>query len=226
MSTHPDTRWSLVVRARGDSPDARKALSELCEIYYNPVHRFVSRWSLKEEADDLTQTFFARLLADDSLARADPELGRFRNYLFAAAKHFLSEAKAKEGRQKRGGDVETLTLDGLTVDDPKALPPDVEFDRAWACALLEHSLSKLRHEMTQKGKANAFEKLRPWLAGTANHGEQILVASELGVSETAVRVLIHRMRRRLRELVETETAQTLEPGDDVVAELRRLLGAW
>lgn len=227
MSDLPqDTRWSLVARTKGDTPAARAALSELCEIYYAPVHQFILRWKSPDEARDLTHEFFARVLEKNSLGNADPEKGRFRSYLFGAVKHFLAETAAREESRKRGGGRAPVAFEELFAEDPEALPPDVAFDRAWACTILEHALEKLSAEMEGKGKEKTFERLRPWLAGTAEHGDQLEVASELGISETAIRVVVHRMRRRLRELVEDEVARTLDPDEDVAAELRRLLGAW
>lgn len=215
-----------MLRARGDTPAARAALSELCEIYYTPVRHYMERWSAPGEADDLTQAFFARILENGALEKADPERGRFRNFLFHSAKHFLLETHARQSRQKRGGGADHLSLDESVLGDRETIAPDVAFDRAWACALLDRALHRLADEMKEKGKAETLEELRPWLAGSANHGEQAVVAERLGVSETAVRVILHRMRRRLRELVEAEIAQTLEPGEDVTTELRHLLGVW
>ena len=221
-----ETRWSLVVLATGNTPASRAALSELCDIYYAPVHGLMKRWAGPEEARDLTHAFFARILESDSLGAADPKRGKFWNFLFGAAKHFLHETIAKEKRLKRGGNVHHLALDDVSISDSKTPSPDVEFDRIWACALIERCLTLLSGEMEKNGKSEAFEVLRPWLAGSADHGDQQHAAEVLGISEMAVRVAVHRMRKRLREIIESETAQTLEPEDDVAAELRLILGAW
>lgn len=226
MNPSPETRWSLVAQAKGESPASRAALSELCEIYYAPVFAFISRWSNSNDARDLTHDFFSRLLAKNSIARADPERGKFRNFLFKSAKNFLLEMRAKEGRQKRGGNSGHLAVDELSISDEKAPSPDAEFDRAWACTVLDRALKSLQSEMEEKDKAETFRALRPFLAGSAGYGDQVTVAEDLGISETAVRVIVHRMRKRMRELVEAEVAQTLEPGDDVAAELRYLLGVF
>ena len=225
MTPSPETRWSLVARAKGESPAARAALSELCDIYYAPVFAFISRWSNRDDARDLTHEFFSRLLAKNSVARADPERGRFRNFLFSAAKNFVFETHAKEGSQKRGGKIEHLALDKLSVSDEAIAAPDVEFDRAWACAVLDRAVSNLRQEMDEKGKASTFEALRSSLVGASDYGDLVSIADKLGISETAVRVIVHRMRKRMRELVEAEVSQTLEPGGNVSEELRHLLGA-
>ena len=215
MSETPnETRWSLVILAKGDTPAARTALSELCEIYYAPVHGLIKRWSKPDEARDLTHAFFAKILDQHSIDAADPELGRFRNFLFSSAKHFLYDAHAKATSQKRGGKSSHVPLEDIAVSDPNALSPDTEFDRQWACALVDRCFSLLSDELEEKGKKQTFEVLRPWLAGTAEYGTQPEAALQLGISETAVRVLIHRLRKRFREIVEFEVAQTLDPNAD------------
>jgi len=221
------TRWSLVVLAKGDTPAARAALSELCEIYYAPVHGFMKRWanSGDDDALDLTHAFFARILEKDSIDSADPERGRFRNYLFTAARHFVMERRTSENCQKRGGGRQHVPLDEISVPDPNASPADLEFDRLWACTLLDRSLSTLAQEMEEKGKTATFEKLRPWLAGSPSHGAQQQAAAELNISETAVRVIVHRLRKRFREIIEDQVAQTLDPEQDPAVELRHLLAA-
>lgn len=224
-ATPHETRWSLVVRAKGESPEARAALSELCEIYYLPVHRFIARWAGEQEAEDLTHEFFARILETNRLANANPERGKFRNYLYGAVKHFLANSRAKVSASKRGGGREHVSCEDIPLESPPADRPDLEFDRAWACALLSRAVSMLADEMEAKGKKETFEQLRPWLAGLNAHGDQLAVAGELGVSETAIRVIVHRMRMRLREIVESEVTQTLEPGANVANEIRHLLGA-
>lgn len=219
------TRWSLVVLAKGDTPAARAALSELCEVYYAPVHEFIKRWTSADDARDLTHAFFARILEKNCIDAADPERGKFRNYLFSAAKHFIQETKASANRQKRGGDCHHLSLDEVSLRDPKAAAADVEFDRHWACTLIDRSLSILAQEMREKGKSSSFEILRPWLSGSAPHGAQQRAAADLGISETAVRVTAHRLRKRFREIIEHQVAQTLDPEQDIATELRLLLAA-
>ncbi len=223
---HRETRWSLVARAQGDTDAARLALSELCDLYYAPVLGYIRSWAGPDEARDLTHAFFERVLAGESLKGARRERGRFRSYLLGAVKHFLCETRAKERRLKRGSGREALEFDPGVHGDRTTLPPDAEFDRAWTCALLDRALSSLGREMDQAGKGPLFEALRPWLVGAAAHGDQFAAASRLGVGETALRVQVHRLRRRFRELIEAEVAQTLEEGADPAEELRHLLAAW
>ena len=227
MTASSNTRWSLVQAAKGDTPQARAALSDLCAIYYAPVLGFVWHWCGDgDEARDLTQAFFARVLEGGSLDGADQHQGRFRSFIFGAVKHFIAEQHRNERTLKRGGNVAMVSDDeARDVADARLLPPDAEFDRAWACAVLERTLSLLQNEMTQAGKATVFEELKPWLAGTAAHGDTAAAAARLGVSETAVRVLLSRLRKRMRELLRNELAQTLSADADVDAEMRFLAEA-
>lgn len=227
MTVSTNTRWSLVQAAKGDTPQARAALSDLCAIYYAPVHGFVRRWVVDgEEARDLTQSFFARLLEGQGLLGAEQMRGRFRSYLFGAVKHFIAEYRRNASTVKRGGQATALPADeALELIDEHTPAPDAEFDRAWACAVLDRVLALLGDEMAKAGKAPIFNHLKPWLAGSAGHGDTAAAAATLGVSETAVRVLVSRLRQRMRQLLRDELAQTLSDGGDVDAEMRFLADA-
>jgi RNA polymerase sigma factor (sigma-70 family) len=227
------TRWTLVLRARGDSAEAKAALGELCEAYYQPVLRFLRREGREEDAArELAQEFFARVLGGGGFASADPERGRFRSYLLGALKHFLGDQRDRERRQKRGGDAtieplesSTGTSPGLDVADPSALPPDAWFDREWALAVMDRALAALAAEFTKGDKAAHFEALKPWLVGETPSLSQADAATRLGMSEGALKVAVHRMRRRFRELVKAEIAHTLPNPADVESELRHLAAA-
>ncbi len=221
-----DTRWSLVTRAQGDTPAARLALSELCEIYYAPVLAYIRSWAGPDEARDLAHAFFEKVLSGNSLKGAHQERGRFRSYLLGAVKHFLCENRARKQRLKRGSHIPHLDFKEETSGDDATLPPDAEFDRAWACALLDRALRLLSEEMTQSGKDALFHELHPWLTGTAGYGDQAKAAEKLNLGETAVRVQVHRLRKRFRAIIEAEVSQTLDAGTDPAAELRHLLNAW
>jgi RNA polymerase sigma factor (sigma-70 family) len=227
------TRWTLVLRARGDSAEAKAALSELCEAYYQPVLRFLRREGREEDAArELTQEFFARVLAGDGFASADPERGHFRSYLLGALKHFLADQRDRERRQKRGGgatleplEASTDTSPGFEIADPGALPPDAWFDREWALAVMDRALAALAAEFAKADKAAHFEALKPWLVGETPALSQAVAAKSLGMSEGALKVAAHRMRRRFRELVKADIAQTVHRPEDVDAELRHLIAA-
>lgn len=219
------TRWTLVLRAGGDSSQARAALSELCEIYYEPVVGFIRYWkngTSSEDAREQAHAFFESLLSKRSMGQPDPRRGRFRNYLAGAIKHFLLEQRRAQATEKRGGDAPHEELDDTLPSTDT--PDDAHFDRAWALALLARALRSLEEESEQAGKATTFQVLKPWLDGNAN-SPQSEAAKTLGVSETAVKVAIHRLRQRFRELIRTEVAATLHDPGELEAELRHLVEA-
>lgn len=225
-SATANTRWSLVQEAQGDSPQARAALAELCEIYYAPVQNQMRRWlGSAEAARDLTQAFFAHVLVGAALNGADAARGKFRSYLCGAARHFLLDQQRTERADKRGGHTTVVAMDlAAAVADDKATP-DAEFDRAWACALLQHTLDQLEAEMQASGRGPAFAILKPWLAGDAAHGETSAAAKQLNITETAVRVQVSRLRKRLRAILEQTLADTLAPDVDVRQEMHELMAA-
>jgi RNA polymerase sigma-70 factor (ECF subfamily) len=221
-----NTRWSLVQAAKGDTPQGRAALSELCEIYYSPIASQMRRWvRTEEQARDLTQGFFAYVLAGERLEGAAAHKGRFRSYLFGAARHFLMMHERELRAEKRGGLVCEVEADlGESIAD-EALSPDAEFDRAWACAMLKHTLDRLEAEMQSRGSGSTFSILKPWLAGDASHGDTQLAAESLQVSETAIRVQVSRLRKRMRALLEETITDTLTPSADPQQEMAALLAA-
>lgn len=223
------TRWTLVLAARGDSPQARVALGELCGAYYQPVFRFLQREGRGEDdARELAQEFFARLLGSAGVTGADPARGRFRSFLLGALRHFLVDRRDRENAVKRGGGAihEPLpessdTSPGRELAAPAAVSAEAWFDRQWALAIMDRSLAALAEEHAAAGKAEQFERLKPWLVGPAAAGAE--VAAELGWSEGALKVAVHRLRKRFRELVRAEVAQTVPAFADVDAELRYLV---
>ena len=231
------TRWTLIQRARGESPAARAALSELCEAYYQPVLRFLCCQGRDEDAArELTQEFFARVLAGRGFAEADPERGRFRSYLLGALKHFLADQHKREHRLKRGGGVAAESLDAIGPDDEQAslqiadtsVPtPDSFFDREWALAVVGRGVAVVEKDFAAGGKEDQFAALKPWLMGEAPSMSQADAARRLGLSEGAVKVAVHRLRKRFRDSVRAEIAQTLpDPSPALVEEeLRHLIAA-
>ncbi len=223
------TRWTQVREARGDTPAARAALGELCAAYWIPVYRFLLREGRGEDdARELTQEFFARLLKG-GVGGADPGRGKFRSYLLGAVRHFLGDVSDRASRQKRGGGVVAESLSepdpdgsgaGLQVEDPNGAVGDAHFDRQWALAILDRSLTELELEMESAGKRSNFEVLQPWLVGESNPLEQVAAACRLGMGEGALKVAIHRLRKRFRVLVRDEIARTVSDPGDVDVELQ------
>ena len=227
------THWTRVLEARGDSREAKAALSDLCAAYYTPVFAFVRRNAPDEDSTrDLTQEFFARLLARPGLDALDPQRGRFRSFLLGAVKHFLADARDRAQRLKRGGgqplesfEPGTDTSPGVQLADPKAPSPEREFDRKWALTLLDRALATLAQEHQVAGKASHFEVLKPWLTGDTEDLSQADAALRLGLNEGAVKVAIHRLRRRFREVLKAEIGQTVSDRAHVEEEMHYLLEA-
>jgi RNA polymerase sigma factor (sigma-70 family) len=225
------TRWTLVLRAQGGTPEARTALGELCDAYYRPVLRFLRREGRTDDAArELAQEFFARFLARGGIGAANPQRGRFRSYLLGAVKHFLADQRDHAMRVKRGSGVTPESFDAaathspaLQVADLSGLPDDALFDREWALALMERTLNCVAGELAREGKSEQFAALKPWLAGDAETLPQAEAAQRLGMTESAVKVAIHRLRKRFRERVRAEIAQTVDTSDDIDSELRYLI---
>lgn len=227
------TRWTQVLQARGDSTQAKAALSELCAAYYAPVFGFIRRNAPDEEAArDLTQEFFRRVLAGHGIEGVEPARGRFRSFLLGAVKHFLGDMHKYEHRQKHGGgqilepfEAGTDTSTGLQLPDPAAPSPEREFDRKWALTMLERALGALAREQELAEKTAHFEALKPWLTGEIQDLSQAETARRLGLNEGALKVAIHRLRRRFREVLKNEIGQTLSDHAQVDEEMHYLLEA-
>jgi RNA polymerase sigma-70 factor (ECF subfamily) len=231
--TFATTQWTEVLEARGESKEARAALARLCEAYYNPVFAFIARTvGDAEAARDLTQEFFRRLLARQGIAGVDPQRGRFRSFLLGAVKHFLADMRDSASRLKRGAGQAAVPLDlaeetsaGLQLPDANRAGPDCEFDRKWALTVLDRALAVLAGEHKAARKSDEFEILKLWLTGETEGISQAEAANRLGMTEGAVKVAIHRLRRRFRDLVRAEIAQTLNDPGQVAHELACLQAA-
>ncbi len=222
-SSFHSTRWTLVRRAQGDGVEARAALSELCEIYYQPVLQFARRWcGDADRSQDLAHGFFEDLLGRETIGTADPVKGRFRTYLLGSVKHFLARQREREGAAKRGGDFTRVPLEDIHESEDKW---ELEFDRAWALALIRRALDSLGGEMEQSGKNLQFETLRPWLDGGAA-GDVAEAGLTLDLSPTALKVAIHRLRQRFRQKVRDEISATTLDSQDAEAEFRHLVEVW
>jgi RNA polymerase sigma-70 factor (ECF subfamily) len=226
------THWTVVLAAgRAGSPQAGVALEELCRTYWYPLYAYVRRHGhSREDAEDLTQGFFARLLEKNYLEGISSDGGKFRSFLLVALKRFLANEWDRANRQKRGGGVSPLSLDWQEAEDryqitpANNLSPDKLFDRAWATVMLERVITRLREEHHSEGKGDSYEQLKPFLMGKA----EILyakAASDLKMSEGAVRVSVHRLRKRYRELLREEIAQTLASPTQADEEMHALFSA-
>lgn len=227
------THWSVVLAAgRETSAQAHQALTTLCETYWYPLYAYVRRRGYSaEDARDLTQGFFAALLEKGYVRAADRERGRFRSFLLVALKRFVSMEWDKAHAQKRGGMQTPISLDARDGERRYALEPAHEwtpekvYQRRWALTLLHQVLARLESSYADAGKASLFDHLRPFLSGATGAPSHSQVASELGMTEGAVKVAVHRLRRRYRELLRSEVAQTVADPEEVRDELRLLLAA-
>jgi RNA polymerase sigma-70 factor (ECF subfamily) len=227
------TRWSLVAAAgQGRSDASREALATLCQLYWYPLYAYARRrLGRVDDAQDMTQAFFAELLEKDYLQAADPQRGRFRSFLLTAFKHFLSRQQERDHAQKRGSGRPPLSLDFQAGEDryhrepADHATPETVYERRWALAILGQALARLRQEMAGTGKERLFECLKGALAGEGLQESHARIAQELGMSEPAVKVAVHRLRRRYQELLRAEIAQTVNSPDEVEDELRDLFDA-
>lgn len=222
------THWSVVLDAgSSDTTRARKALEQLCQTYWFPVYAYIRRRGHSpHDAQDLTQGFFARLLEGNWVVRADPERGRFRSYLLGALNHFLAKERRREQAQKRGGGIPLEYFDTAEErfgNEPVTGPtPEQEFDRKWAVTLLEVVLQRLGAEFQVENKAKMFETLKPALVGDRDAQPYSALAESLSMSEGALKVAVHRLRKRYRRILREEVAQTVASADEVPDEIRHL----
>lgn len=234
----PTTHWSRVARAvdlaAPDAPEARAAFAELCESYWYPIYVLIRRKGHdRDEALDLTQEYFARLLEKRVLAAADPCKGRFRAFLRTDCGFFLADARDRRDRLKRGGGVAVLSIDAAGAEgrygiEPAAgLTPEQLFDRAWGVAMLDQTLARLAAEYTSAGRAALFEQLEPTLTPGTRAEPYATIASRLGMTEAAVQQAASRLRKRYGALLREEVAATLDEPDEaaVKGEIRDLFAA-
>jgi DNA-directed RNA polymerase specialized sigma24 family protein len=228
------TRWTVVLTAGGpDALQAKAALEDLCGTYWYPLYVYIRRQvPTREDAEDLTQSFFSRLLERNYLTGLNSEKGKFRAFLLASLKHFLANEWDRAACQKRGGGETFLSLDWHDADTryqitpADHLSPDKLYDRAWAVTLLERVVTRLRDEHARDGKAALFEQLKPFLMAGKGDIPYAQVAASAGLNEGALRVAVHRLRRRYRELLQEEIAQTLSDPSHAAEEMRALLNAF
>ena len=225
------TSWRLVLTAAGgDTSRSQRALAELCEAYWYPLYCFIRRQgSDPQEAADLTQGYLTQLLEKQFLKEVSPAAGKFRSFLFASVQHFLSNERDRERALKRGGGRPLVSLDaeraeGLYRIEPSDdLTPERLFERRWATTMLERVMERLRADAVRSGSERRFERLKGYVTGeerTLSHRE---AAQELGMTEPAVAVAIHRLRKRFGRLLREEIAETVAEPGDIDEEIRYLL---
>jgi DNA-directed RNA polymerase specialized sigma24 family protein len=224
------TQWSMVLAA-GDTerPQARSALEKLCRAYWYPLYAYVRRKGYTaEDAQDLTQEFFARLLARNYLSVADRNRGKFRSFLLGSLEHFLAREWTKAHAQKRGGGQAPLSLDETAAENRYLLEPAHEltaekiFARRWATTLLDQAMARLREECVANRKGELFAKVENFLSGEKGEASYADIAAALGMSEGAIKVAVHRLRQRYGELVRAEIAETVATPEEADEELNYL----
>jgi RNA polymerase sigma-70 factor (ECF subfamily) len=227
------TEWSLVLAAAGrDDVRGREALGRLCQVYWYPLYAFVRRQGHgPQDAQDMTQEFFLRLLEKDYLGDVDRLKGKFRSFLLAALKHFLSKQRARDRTLKRGGGRALLPLDTLSAEDRYRREPEVNatperlFERRWALTLLDRVLTRLSEEYDTTGKRAVFAQLQGCLTGGRDSPPYAELAVKLGMTEGAVKVAVHRLRQRYRGVLRDEIAQTVADPAEINDEIRQLFAA-
>jgi RNA polymerase sigma-70 factor (ECF subfamily) len=222
----------LAAGGAAGSADAHQALTTLCEIYWYPLYGFLrGRGHSAEDAEDLTQAFFARVVERRAIQHADRDRGRFRSFLLASLTHFTANEHHRDIAKKRGGGVAILSLEFQGAEGRFQLEPSTDetpervFDRRWALTLLDRVMGRLKAEMVRAGKRVQFERLQACLTGDRLEQGYAQIAADLGTSEGAVKVTVHRLRRRYRDLVRDEIAQTVASPQEIEDELRHLWSA-
>jgi len=233
------TRWSLILSAANSESgeqEARTALDELCRTYWRPVFSFVCRRGYSmEDAQDLTQDFFVKILEPNWLQHADRNRGRFRSLMLKSLENFLINVAEGIHTRKRGGDVEFISWDDWTAEAPsqlsisaqalESLPPERLFDLRWAVTVVEHALRRLREECERKGRRRLFHALSSYLTAERDEVSYANLSAALGIAESAVKKQLHNMRQRYRSLLRDEVAHTVADPAEVEDEIRHLCAA-
>jgi len=230
----PNTRWSVVLAAtRRPSPESATALETLCRTYWYPLYAYLRRQGRPpHDAQDLTQGFFARLLQKDYLHAAAREKGKFRTFLLVALKRFLANEWDREHAQKRGGFAPVVPIDQafaesrFAADPSPNVQPDLLFDRQWALTLLERTMAQLQEEYVASGRAKLFEHLQSCLAREESALPYAEIAARLKLTEPAVKMAVHRLRARYREILRAEIAHTVASQEQVEEEVCHLFSAF
>jgi len=226
------THWSVVLRAGHESGvEGDTALEALCRGYWYPLYAYIRRLGHSpHDAQDLTQSFFAYLLEKRLLTKADPESGRFRSFLLGSLKNFMANEWRRQSAQKRGAS-QTISFDAQDAEQRYAVEPVTEtnpqtlYEQAWAVAVMEQAAASLETEYSTTGKAQVFDQLAPFLQGERHGLTYAGIGAQLSMTEGAVKVAVHRMRQRFRELLRASVANTVADPLEVDGELRHLMQA-
>ena len=228
-ATFATTHWSVVLAAgQGESAPAQRALETLCRAYWYPIYAYVRRKGYRpEEAQDLTQEFFAQLIAKDHFRLADRNKGKFRGFLLATLDYFLAREWSRAHRQKRGGQFTFISMDEHPPEERYLEPADLEtpetnFLRQWALAVLKQAMNALQRECEANGKAPLFQEAKNLISGERHGAAYAQISKNLNMGEGAVRVAVHRLRQRYGELLRCEVAHTVTSEEEVDEELRYL----
>ena len=227
------THWSVVLAAGGGpAPEAAVALERLCAVYWHPLYSYLRRWGQSpDDAQDLTQAFFAQLLERDSLRSVNRSKGKFRSFLLASLKHFLANERDRAGALKRGGAISFVSWDEAGAEEryrqaeSLALPPDKAFEQSWATTLLEQVLTRLRADYAQAGQGVLFDALQVYLTGDKGAAPYAEMAARLNLGESALKMSIQRLRRRFGDLLREEIAHTVSRPEEIDQEIRALFAA-
>jgi len=231
-ATFAPTQWSVVLAAGRRNEGGHAALERLCRAYWQPIYAHLRRLGHPEhDAQDFAQEFFSRLLAGDSLVGAAPEKGRFRSWLLGALKHFLMNARRDAAALKRGGGREIFSLDAADPvlrqewEPRDDCSPDLLYDRRWAGTVLDRVMVRLRHEYEAAGQIDRYEALKPYLPGDSVALSYTDTAARLGISESAARSAIYKIRQRYGDVLRAEISDTVGTAEEVEDEIRCLLTA-
>ena len=226
MPAFPDTQWTLILDAAStQTADGRSALDQLCRRYWAPLHSYArSRGYNPADADDITQSFFVRLLENKTHSKAERERGRFRTFLLNAMQNFIANDKRDAARQKRGGGAEHDTIDIHTESITTAQTPETIFEQKWAQAVIAAAITELENEHRAKGRADRFAVMRPLLS-VRHDGDTAALAAQLNVTPVNFRKLLHGFRQRFGELVREEVARLVSDPSEIDDELRHLMAA-
>ncbi len=230
----PPTQWSVVLSARADdSAERSRALEQICQTYWHPIYAYARKRGFNpEDAEDVTQGFFAYLLKTKEFGKVCDRKGKLRTFLLVAIRNFMANEWARRKAQKRGGGATVLSIDikeaedYICIEPTDNVTPETVFEQHWATTMLHTVMSRMQQAFEEDGNKELFETLKDFLALGGGERTYREVGEAIGLSESAVKVTVHRMRKRYRELLLTEIAGTMEPGESATEELRYLFGVF